>query len=241
MIDLHCHLLPGIDDGPDSMDESLELAQHAVDNGITHCIVTPHIHPGRWDNEALTIRSSMDSFKGALKDKGIPLLVGMSGEMRAGVEALQMVAAHQVPFLGKWGSHYVVLLEMPHSHIPTGMSQMIQWLIQRNIRPLIAHPERNKDILRNVDKIQPLIDLGCLFQVTAGSIAGRFGSTARDRARQLLEKGVVTVLATDAHNIKRRPPTLSEGKEAAAVIVGQEMAARLVVDNPWKIVSCQFE
>jgi protein-tyrosine phosphatase len=241
MIDLHCHMLPGIDDGPETMDESLALAKLAVEKGITHSILTPHIHPGRWDNEALTIRSSMETFKNALADHSIDLTVGMSGEMRVGLEALQMVAKHQVPFLGKWGSNYVVLLEMPHSHIPMGMKQMIQWLMQRNIRPLIAHPERNKDVLRRLDKIQPLVDAGCLFQVTAGSIAGRFGSTARDRARQLLDMGVVTVLATDAHNIKRRPPFLDEGRDAAAVIVGAEMANRLVVDNPWKIVSCQFE
>lgn len=241
MIDLHCHLLPGIDDGPGSMDESLALAQFSVDRGITHSILTPHIHPGRWNNEALSIRASMDTFKKALADKNIPLKVGMSGEMRVSLEALQMVASHQVPFLGKWGSNYVVLLEMPHSHIPTGMLQMIQWMMQRNIRPLIAHPERNKDILRRLDKIQPLVDAGCLFQVTAGSIAGRFGSTARDRARQLLEMGVVTVLATDSHNLKRRPPSLDEGRDAAAVIVGAEIANRLVLDNPWKIVSCQFE
>lgn len=241
MIDIHCHLLPGIDDGPLTMDESLALAKHAVERGITHSVVTPHIHPGRWSNEALTIRKSVDAFKKALADKGIPLVVGMSGELRVDLEALQMVANHQVPFLGKWGSNYVILIEMPHSHIPTGMPQMIQWLMQRNIRPLIAHPERNKDILRSVDKIQPLVDAGCLFQITAGSIAGRFGSTARDRAVQILEKGIVTVIATDTHNLKRRPPNLDEGRDAAAVIVGADMANRLVVDNPWKMVSCQFE
>lgn len=240
MIDVHCHLLPGIDDGPDSMDESLELARVAVEHGITHSIVTPHIHPGRWDNEALSIRSAMDSYKRALKDANIALEIGMSGEMRVSLEALQMVANHQVPFLGKWGSNYVVLLEMPHSHIPTGIEKMIQWLNQRNIRPLIAHPERNKDILRKLDKIQPLVDMGCLFQITAGSIAGKFGSNARDRARQLLEMGVVTVLATDAHNLKRRPPVLAEGRDAAATIIGTQMANRLVQDNPWKMVSCQF-
>ncbi|MGS2717998.1 tyrosine-protein phosphatase [Eionea flava] len=241
MIDIHCHLLAGIDDGPSTMDESLALAQHAVERGITHAVVTPHIHPGRWSNEALTIRDSVDNFRKALGDKGIPLVVGMSGELRVGLDALQMVANHQVPFLGKWDSNYVILIEMPHSHIPTGMLQMIQWLKQRNIRPLIAHPERNKDILRDIEKIQPLISAGCLFQVTAGSIAGRFGSTARDRAVQLLEMGVVTVLATDAHNLKRRPPSLDEGRKAAALIAGEEVANRLVLGNPWKIVSCQFE
>jgi protein-tyrosine phosphatase len=241
VIDIHCHLLAGVDDGPSTIDESLALAQYAVQRGITHSVVTPHIHPGRWSNEALTIRASVDILRQALADKKIPLTIGMSGELRVGLDALQMVANHQVPFLGKWGSNYVILIEMPHSHIPTGMPQMVQWLMQRNIRPLIAHPERNKDILRNIEKIQPLVDAGCLFQVTAGSIAGRFGSTARDRAVQILEMGIVTVLATDAHNLKRRPPSLDEGRDAAAVIIGAEMANRLVVDNPWKIVSCQFE
>jgi len=241
VIDIHCHLLPCVDDGPSTMDESLALAECAVVQGITHSVVTPHIHPGRWPNEALTIRASVDSFRKALADKDIPLNVGMSGEMRVGLHSLQMVASHQVPFLGKWDENYVILIEMPHSHIPTNMPQMIQWLMQRNIRPLIAHPERNKDILRNIEKIQPLVNAGCLLQVTAGSIVGRFGSTARDRAVQLIEMGVVTVLATDAHNLKRRPPNLDEGRDAAAVIVGQEMAHKLVVQHPWKIVSCQFE
>jgi protein-tyrosine phosphatase len=241
MIDIHCHLLPGIDDGPELMDESLALAQFAVDRGITHSVLTPHIHPGRWDNEVQSIQASVDTFKKALADKCIPLKVGMSGELRVGLEALQMVASHQVPFLGKWDNNYVVLLEMPHSRIPMGMQQMIQWLMQRNIRPLIAHPERNKDVLRKLDNIQPLVDAGCLFQVTSGSIVGQFGSTARNRARQLLEMGVVTVLATDAHNLKRRPPNLDEGRDAAAAIIGTKMANRLVADNPWKIVSCQFE
>ncbi len=106
MIDVHCHLLPGFDDGPESMDESLILAQIAVDKGITHSIMTPHIHPGRWDNEALSIRSSLNTFKHALADKNIPLKIGMSAEMRVGLEALQMVANHQVPFWGRWGDNY---------------------------------------------------------------------------------------------------------------------------------------
>jgi len=240
MIDIHCHLLPGIDDGPETMAQSLELAKFAVKNGITHSVVTPHIYPGRWDNEAKSISVSVDKFRQALKENYIPLELGMAGEVRVSLEALQMVNKQQIPFLGKWGDSYVVLLEMPHSHIPTGIEQMIGWLKQHNVRPMIAHPERNKDILKRLQRIQPLIDAGCLFQVTSGSVAGRFGSTARQRARELLEMGVVTVLASDAHNIKRRPPDLKLGRDTAAKIIGLDMANKLVADNPWKIVSCQF-
>jgi len=240
MIDIHCHLLPGIDDGPETMEQSLELAAFAVKNGITHSVVTPHIYPGRWDNEAKSISVSVEKFRQALKDNYIPLELGMAGEVRVSLEALQMVNKQQIPFLGKWGDNYVVLLEMPHSHIPTGIEQMIGWLMQHNVRPMIAHPERNKDILKRLHKVQPLIDAGCLFQVTSGSAAGRFGSTAKQRARELLEMGVVTVLASDAHNIKRRPPDLRLGRDAAAEVIGMDMANKLVADNPWKIVSCQF-
>jgi len=87
VIDIHCHLLAGVDDGPSTIDESLALAQYAVQRGITHSVVTPHIHPGRWSNEALTIRASVDILRQALADKKIPLIIGMSGELRVGLDA----------------------------------------------------------------------------------------------------------------------------------------------------------
>lgn len=240
MIDIHCHLLPGIDDGPETMQMSVALARTAVSNGITHSVVTPHIHHGRWENSAPIIKALTLDFKRVLIEQDIPLQVGLAAEVRIGVEVMAQVNQRQIPFLGFWDDFKVMLLEMPHSHIPMGIDQLVDWLLERGILPMIAHPERNKDVHRDLNKLGPLLARGCLVQLTASSLTGRWGQPSQQRALELLEQGVVTVLASDAHNLKHRPPDLSEGREAAAEVVGEDNAWRLVVDNPWKIVGEQF-
>ena len=236
MIDLHCHLLPGIDDGPATMSEALQLAEQAVEDGVTHSVVTPHIHKGRWSNEAANIADVVGVFRERLVEEGIPLFVGYAAEVRIGIELIPMIERHRIPFLGEWNDEHVLLLELPHSHIPTGTQRVVSWLLKNNIRPMIAHPERNKDVMRNITKLSPLIELGCLFQVTAGSVAGQFGEKAQVRARELLEMGVVTILASDAHHPKTRPVNLLQGYQAAKDLVGETEALKLVRQNPVKLV-----
>jgi protein-tyrosine phosphatase len=236
MIDLHSHLLPGIDDGARSMDEALQLARVAVADGITHMTLTPHIHPGRYENNSVAIEPVFKAFKQALADASIPLSVAMSGEVRLSAEVLMLVAQQQIPFLGHWQGKQVMLLELPHSHIPPGSDKLVRWLLDRNILPMIAHPERNKDIMRDLDSIAPFVEMGCLFQVTAMSMAGRFGIPSAQRAMEMLEKNWITVLATDAHNLEHRPPVLSEGYAAAKAVVGEVAARALVLDHPRLIV-----
>lgn len=240
MIDLHCHLLPGIDDGARDLAEALRLAQMAVADGITHCVATPHIHPGRYPNTLATIGEAFDGLKKALAAESIPLQLGMAAEIRLSEDILAMVTEQQVPFLGDWDGEKVLLLELPHSHIPPGVEQLIRWLQKRNIRPMIAHPERNKDILRDLDKVTPLARLGCLFQVTAGAVAGHFGEGAMQRAHELLQRDLVTILATDAHHEERRPPVLETGRRAAESLVGESKSWELVRENPARIAACHF-
>ena len=240
MIDIHCHLLPGIDDGPETMQMSVVMARTAVANGITHSVVTPHIHHGRWENSAPVIKALALNFKRVLMQEDIPLQIGVAAEVRIGVEIMEQINRRQIPFLGFWGDFKVMLLEMPHSHIPMGIESLVDWLMERGILPMIAHPERNKDVHRDPGKLAPLLARGCLVQLTASSISGRWGQPSRQRALELLERGVVTVLASDAHNLKHRPPDLNDGRDAAAEVIGEDAAWRLVVDNPWKIVSNQF-
>ncbi|MBX2809275.1 MAG: capsular biosynthesis protein [Cellvibrionaceae bacterium] len=240
MIDIHCHLLPGIDDGPDTMEAALAMARLAVANGITHAVLTPHIHPGRWDNSASLIKDAALDFKQMLLTCDIPLQIGVAAEVRVGTEIMHQINGRQIPFLGHWGERRVMLLEMPHSHVPMGIERLVNWLLERNILPMIAHPERNKDVHRNPGKLSPLIGMGCLIQLTASSISGQWGQRSQQCAHELLAQGVVTVIASDAHNIKHRPPNLNPGRDAAAEIVGEDEAYRLVLDNPWRIVGHQF-
>jgi protein-tyrosine phosphatase len=237
MIDLHSHLLPGIDDGASSLKESLALARVAVADGISHMTLTPHIHPGRFDNNRTSITPVFEQFQQALLAAKIPLSVAMAGEVRLSAEVLSLVAQQQLPFLGRWQGMDVLLLELPHSHIPPGSDKLVSWLQSRNILPMIAHPERNKDIIRDLSCIHPFVELGCLFQVTAMSLAGRFGKAPEQRAQQLLTSGWITVLATDAHNLENRPPILSEGYAVAQAAIGQQDAKALVYDNPLSIIN----
>ncbi|MGV6826193.1 MAG: tyrosine-protein phosphatase [bacterium] len=232
MIDLHCHLLPGIDDGPTTIDESLELAKFAVQNGITHAVVTPHIHAGRYPNQRDNIAQATTHFREQLKSHQVPLTLSYAAEVRIGPEIMEMVANQQIPFIGRQGDFDILLLEFPHEGILVGSENLTAWLLKRKIRPLIAHPERNKMVMRDVELIAPFVAQGCLLQVTASSVAGYFGKAAQQTARILLERNWVYAIATDAHNLKYRPPDLAAGRDAAATLVGTERAEQLVKHNP---------
>ena len=236
MIDLHCHLLPGVDDGAQSVSEAVALAQIAVADGIEHMALTPHLHPGRYDNSLLGLQPHFDAFKVALKEQGIPLSLSLACEVRLSAEVLQLAVANELPFIGEWNGYHVLLLELPHSHIPPGSDKLVKWLLARNIIPMIAHPERNKDIVHNLDKVLPFVDLGCLFQVTAMSVTGEFGVPAHQRAHEMLENNWVTVIATDAHNRQHRPPVLSKARHLIEQMYGAERAVSLFSGNPSDIV-----
>jgi protein-tyrosine phosphatase len=236
MIDLHCHLLPGIDDGPETLAEALEMARIAVANGITEAHVTPHLHPGRWENDRARIEAAVADYRAALAKAGIALEVGFAAEVRLDYDILPLVEEDRVPFLGTLEGYRILLLEFPHSHVPVGADKFVAWLLARNIRPMIAHPERNKDLMRDPSKVQPFLEQGCLLQVTADAVSGEFGELCAERAKDFLERGWVSVLASDAHDTTGRPPRIGPGRDAAAKIVGEEEAQRLTQGTPLRIV-----
>ncbi|MCQ4270584.1 capsular biosynthesis protein [Pseudomonas kuykendallii] len=240
MIDLHSHLLPGIDDGAPDMPTALTLARVAVGNGITHMVCTPHMHPGRYDNDAGNIRQVCKAFADALKGAGIDLRVSAAAEVRFGSEMMNGICDGSIPFLGEWQGKRVLLLEFPHAEIPFGAERMTQWLIGKGIVPLIAHPERNKALMHMPSKLKPFVLQGCLLQLTAGSVAGKFGEPARRLAHAILEEDLATIIASDAHNLQHRPPELACGRDHAARIVGDRKAEALVLDTPWKIAQGHF-
>lgn len=236
MIDLHCHLLPGVDDGAEDLDEALELARIAVADGIRLAVLTPHIHPGRYDNRRSQLLGQLLRFQQHLDSANIPLQLRLGGEVRLGVESLELLSKNEVPFLGVIGGYRVILLELPHQMIPVGSLQFVEKLLSLNIRPLIAHPERNKAVMAQPERIRPFVAAGCWLQLTAGAIAGKFGESAATAARYLLQNDLAYVIASDAHNREHRPPVISEGRRAAAEIVGEKMASEMVSLRPAHIV-----
>lgn len=240
MIDIHCHLLPGIDDGAKNLDQSLHMAQAAVDDGIAYSIMTPHIHPGRYENCKASIIEKALEYEAALKSASIPLQIGFAAEVRISPDIIDFVEKDQIPFYGELDGFRIMLLEFPHSYIPPGSDKLVKALLARKIRPIIAHPERNKDIIRNLEKLQPFLDMGCILQLTASSVAGRFGDAAHKCAKKILRMKAFKILATDAHNLRSRTPSLREGRDAAAKIVGEQEADDMVFKNPLSIVWSQM-
>jgi protein-tyrosine phosphatase len=240
MIDLHTHLLPNIDDGPDTLEQALTLCRIAVENATTHAVVTPHIHPGRWENTRHTIQQACQNLQSELQSNNIPLQLGFAAEVRLSDQIMRQIENNQIPFYGEVDGYQIMLLEFPHGHIIPGSDKLITWLMKHNIRPLIAHPERNKQIMKDPTQLQPFIKAGCWLQVTAGSVTGNFGEHAQHIAHQLLKDDFVTVLASDGHNARARQPALKQAFDAIAGQYGAERAQRLTLHTPAKITASQF-
>ena len=237
MIDLHCHYLPGIDDGAQTLEDSLDLARAAVAAGIRTAVMTPHVHPGRYENKGSSIARLCAAFARVLQHRQIPLDIRVGGEVRISAEILPMVEEDEIPFLGQVDGYRVMLLEFPHSHLIVGGDKLVSWLLARRIRPLIAHPERNKDVMRNVEKLAPYVHMGCMLQLTGASVIGEFGKSAQQTALELLKRNWVTVVATDAHNLKHRPPNLDLAYKSLVDFGGETLARRLTQDMPARIVA----
>lgn len=236
MIDLHCHLVPGVDDGPPTLDEALSMARLAAADGICVACTTPHIHGGRYANDAASLEKAVAPLREAISTAGIALELRLAAEVRLDYDIVAMIEAGRIPFLGALEGYRVLLLEFPHSHVPVGAEEFVRWLLARRVRPMIAHPERNKDVLRDPARITPFVRAGCLLQLTADAVAGDFGPQSAARAKEFLEQGWVTVLASDAHDTVHRPPRLMRGRQAAARIVGEAAARQLTEDTPRRIL-----
>ncbi len=173
MIDLHCHLLPGIDDGAVKLDDSRALLELSAADGIQQLVATPHIHPGVFDNTKEIIQSALQRLLAL--PLNMPLQIAVAAEVRLTEHILPAIEQQQLPFLGSYHGMQVLLLEFPHSHVPAGADKLVRWLIQRNVLPMIAHPERNRDVQANPAVLAPFRRMGCLFQLTASSITGELG------------------------------------------------------------------
>src|SRR5471030_251462 len=236
MIDLHCHFLPGVDDGPEQLDVAIRLAEAAVANGISVSALTPHVHPRRYPNTRSSLQQTFSAFQQELVKRNIPLRLFLGGEVRFSPESLDLIMENDVPYYAEGDGYKIMLLEFPHDMIPAGSQQFVAKLLSMKIRPLIAHPERNKTVMNDVDRIRPFVDMGCWLQVTAGSLAGSFGKPAKQVALQLLEDELIWVVATDAHTLGTRPPDLAEGRDVVADIMGARLARRMVLERPARIL-----
>jgi protein-tyrosine phosphatase len=233
VIDLHCHLLPGIDDGARDLAVSLEMARMAVADGVTVVACTPHILPGLYDNAGPQIRAATQHLQRALTQENIPLHlvtgadVHMVPDLAAGLQSGRLLSLAD--------SRYV-LVEPPHHVAPVRLEDFFFSLLVAGYVPVLTHPERLSWIEVQYQAIQRMVRAGVWMQITAGSLAGNFGRTALRWANRMLDEGCVHLLASDAHDARARTPVLSKGRDLAASRVGVEEARHLVETRPLAIL-----
>lgn len=231
MIDLHCHILPGIDDGPRTLETSLAMLKMAEEDGITHVAATPHYRCGEQPDTA-AIRTALESFQQEALKRGIRTAVVMGADIRLTYELMSAVMSRSIPTIN--GSRYF-LLELPDL-IPPHIDSFIFEAEIQGLVPIITHPERNYSLLATPEKAFALHEAGALFQLTAMSTTGEFGRQIRKFSYALLNQGAADFVATDAHSTGRRRPVLSTAYQEVAREFGEEYSRRLFLENPLAVI-----
>jgi protein-tyrosine phosphatase len=232
MIDLHCHILPGVDDGPESLEESLEMCRIAAADGIRTVVATPHFRPGTYD--CGNAKGHVDRLQRELAARGIDLRLVPGADVSVTPELVYHVEEDKGLTINGKGSH--VLVELPHEAVPLGWDRFLLSLREKNITPILTHPERNRWFVDRPDALYAFVMGGGLVQVTAMSVTGENGAEIRRYSRSLLQRNLVHIIASDAHSSTLRMPVLSNAVAAATDVIGREAALKLVREHPMTII-----
>ena len=234
IIDIHAHVLPGLDDGPHTLDESLQMCALYVRQGVTTVVATPHVGHSRFDVTSHAVRRSTEALADACRERMPQLEILPGADVRLQPMLLDMLDAGELLTLGDTGRY--LLLELPPQAVPR-IENLVADLAERGVTPIISHPERNPDLLRKPDRLAELVECGYLVQVTAGSLLGSFGRAAKSAAEEFIEAGLVHVAAGDAHAASgRRCPELRRAADYLVSSVGEDMARDLLNHNPARII-----
>ena len=223
MIDLHCHILPGIDDGPAEMQTSIDMARIAAEDGIKTIVAAPHIKDILHSTVKLQALASQLNLH--LEHQNIPVKVLLGGDVSA------LLNPSSLKNYSINNSRYI-LTEFPHNYLPSNSREILFSFAMHGFCPIITHPERNPAIMKRPELLLGMLDGNVLVQITAGSLTGDFGLDEQACASYLLKKDAVHFIATDAHSTSTRRPILSRGLEHAGKIIGMKKAMKLVWDNP---------
>jgi len=230
MIDIHHHLLFGLDDGSPDLETSLQMAEMAAADGITHIVCTPHASNHfafRPEENAIRFAQLNEAVTKALSDK---LTLGLGCDFHLSYENITDAVANPAKYTINHKNY--LLIEFPNMGIVPAMPDHVYQLVLGGMTPIITHPERNPTFVEHPEKLDDYTQMGCLIQITGGSILGGFGRTAQRAATSFLEQGLVDIVASDAHSLDRRRPLLRAAYEEVARSVGDQAAERLFVTTP---------
>lgn len=232
-IDIHCHILPGMDDGPATLEESLKMLEVAKNDGISRIFAAPHILDGLYSNKGAEIIASVENLRKHLP-AGLELFYG--ADVRVIPDVLKRIESGEVLTLN--GSGFM-LMELPEYIVPPYLDSFIFNLRHKGITPIITHPERHLRLMHDHNGLSGLRDSGAMCQITAMSITGDFGREVMRASFSMIEKGLADIVASDAHNAGRRPPILSKAYKEVKKHFGENVAEMLFFKNPGKILEKQ--
>ncbi|HVB88488.1 MAG TPA: CpsB/CapC family capsule biosynthesis tyrosine phosphatase [Candidatus Dormibacteraeota bacterium] len=226
MIDIHCHILYGLDDGAESFEISCAMAEMAIDDGVTHIIGTPH-SDSTYTFMPELVRQRRDELQARFEGR---LVFATGCDFHLSFENLQEIRENSARFTLNQKSY--LLVEFADYSIPPSLDQALHQLQLAGLHPIVTHPERNPLIRAQPERLFTWLRQGCYAQITAQSLLGKFGQSAQERAEQWLDAGAVHFVASDAHNVESRPLRLKETYELIAKTRGEEVARALLVENP---------
>ncbi len=235
MIDIHTHILPKVDDGPRSWEESLHMLRLAEEAGTRTLVATSH-QPGGWRGPRPplpAVYALVEELNARARSAGIGVQVVPGAEIYLTARAAELIMAGELPTLN--GTHYV-LVEFGFDSWPDDVERSARRLVEAGYRPVIAHPERYRLLQHAPDRVHVFLEMGCLLQINAGSLTGRFGREALRLADWLFTRGLVHCVASDAHNASSRPPALTLARQVVASRYGQAVADQVTCSVPAAIV-----
>ncbi|TCI36222.1 protein tyrosine phosphatase [Exiguobacterium sp. SH4S7] len=227
MIDIHCHLLPAVDDGPETVEQAVEMAKRAASEGVTAIVVTPHAFHPQFETDELNVQNAVAKLQDVLRHEGIALDLYAGQEIRVFGELVE--ALEQGKALSLAGSRYV-LVEFPSDSVPAYAEQLFFGLQTEGYTPVIAHPERNKEFATNPKRLMDFVSSGALSQITTASLTGEFGQNVQDLAFTFLRNGLSHLIASDAHSTGRRTFYWDDAKDAVTKELGQDKWDNYVVN-----------
>ncbi|MCB2225724.1 MAG: hypothetical protein KQH53_03520 [Desulfarculaceae bacterium] len=234
MLDLHTHVLPGLDDGAKDWDEALAMCRLAVADGVRLIAATPHWYPAQNPPERSEVLAKLERLQGMVAAEGLELKLVPGAEVALDAELGEMARQGLLPTLG---SGRALLLECPPHTSPRILPELVYSLRLAGLRPVLAHPERTWSGTKDWDWLAGLVEQGCLVQLTGSSLTGDMGSAPKAAAQELVARGLAGLVASDAHSADWRPPTLSAAAAELARLAGDEAARVLTVEAPAALLS----
>ncbi len=235
MIDIHAHILPSIDDGPETIEESIELCKVAANDGIKTIVATPHSKDGVYETKSVEILKAVDTLNSQLEENRIDVKILPGAEIHISEGLVESIKNGDVLTINNGGKF--ILFELPIVIIPPGTDKFIFNLKSNGIVPIIAHAERITAFQRKPELVDQLVKIGARVQINAHCLTKRVNPGEKKCAEWLLKNRLVHFIASDVHSLNVRPPILSKAVENATRIIGEEEARALVCRNPELIIN----